>query len=197
MCSSSWPPGRSMPRLSAGLVDPIYAIDKGAPISIMRLEIQLPPYAIEAKAQYKKLEDLKGKIVMADSPKGITGVYIDSMLAAHGIKPSEVDYVYTGSTGARFAALKTGAVDATILLPPFSFSAEALGFSNSGWSPTIGQDLPFTGAAVNTIGLPRHPALLKRFLERHNKSMAFFLDPKNRQESIDIMVAASKMKPRM
>src|SRR3954469_1848900 len=35
--------------LSAGLTDPLHAIDRGAPISIVRLEMQLPPYAINAK----------------------------------------------------------------------------------------------------------------------------------------------------
>jgi ABC-type nitrate/sulfonate/bicarbonate transport system substrate-binding protein len=180
--------------LSAGLVDPIYAIDKGAPISLVRLEIQLPPYAIEAKSQYKKFEELKGKTVMIDSPKGITRIYVERMLAAHHVKPSEVDYVYAGATGARFAALKTGAVDATILLPPFSFNAEALGFNNIGLVADYCKDLPFTGAAVNTNWAKKNPDLMKRFLDAHNKSMAFFLDPKNKQESIDIMTEASKMK---
>src|ERR1041385_9519965 len=31
--------------LSTALIDPIYAIDKGAPIAIVRLEMQLAPYA--------------------------------------------------------------------------------------------------------------------------------------------------------
>ena len=35
--------------LSAGLADPIHAIDRGAPISIVRLEMQLAPYALNAK----------------------------------------------------------------------------------------------------------------------------------------------------
>ena len=67
--------------LSAGLTDPINAIDKGAPISIVRLEMQLAPYAVNAKAQHKKFEDLKGKIVMVDGPKGITKIYLERMLA--------------------------------------------------------------------------------------------------------------------
>jgi ABC-type nitrate/sulfonate/bicarbonate transport system substrate-binding protein len=179
--------------LSAGLVDPIYAIDKGAPISLVRLEIQLPPYVIEAKAQYKKMEDLKGKTIMIDSPKGIARIYVERMLIPHHVKPSEVDYVYAGATGARFAALKTGAVDATILLPPFSFSAEALGFNNIGLVADYAKDLPFTGGAVNTNWATKNPELMKRFLDAHNKSMAFFLDPKNKEESIDIMTEASKM----
>ena len=58
--------------LSTGLVDPIYAIDKGAPISIVRLEMQLSPYALIGKKNYTKIEELKGKTLMVDGPKGIT-----------------------------------------------------------------------------------------------------------------------------
>jgi NitT/TauT family transport system substrate-binding protein len=179
--------------LSSGLVDPIYAIDKGAPISLVRLEIQLPPYAIEAKPQYKKLEELKGKTIMIDAPKGITKIYVERMLVPHHVNPSEVDYVYAGATGARFAALKTGAIDATILLPPFNFSAEDQGFSNLGLVADYAKDLPFTGGAVNTAWAKKNPELMKRFLEVHNKSMAYFSDPKNKDEVIDIMTEAAKM----
>jgi len=181
--------------LSAGLTDPINAIDKGAPISIVRLEMQLAPYAINAKSQHKKFEDLKGKIVMVDGPKGITKMYLERMLAAHNMKLSDVDLVFAGATSARFQALQSGAIDATILLPPFSFTAEAAGFSNLGLVADYAKDLPFTGAAVNTNWAAKNPDLLRRFLAVHNKSVAFFLDKKNRQEAIDIMVEAGKLKP--
>jgi ABC-type nitrate/sulfonate/bicarbonate transport system substrate-binding protein len=181
--------------LSAGLTDPLHAIDRGAPISIVRLEMQLPPYALNAKAQYKKIEELKGKTIMIDGPKGITKIYLERMLTPHNIKLDEVDFVYAGATAARFQALQSGAVDATILLPPFSFSAEAAGFGNLGLVADYAKDLPFTGAAVNTTWATKNPALLRRFLAVHNKSVGFFLDPKNRQEAIDIMVEASKLKP--
>jgi NitT/TauT family transport system substrate-binding protein len=181
--------------LSAGLTDPINAIDKGAPISIVRLEMQLAPYAINAKAQYKKFEELKGKIIMVDGPKGITRMYLERMLNAHNMKGSDVDFVYSGATAARFSALQTGAVDATILLPPFSFQAEAGGFSNLGLIADFVKDLPFTGAAVNKNWAAKNPDVMRRFLGVHNKSVAFFLDKNNRQEAIDIMVEASKLKP--
>jgi len=181
--------------LSAGLTDPINAIDKGAPISIVRLEMQLAPYAVNAKSQHKKFEDLKGKIVMVDGPKGITKMYLERMLAAHNMKLSDVDLVFAGATSARFQALQSGAIDATILLPPFSFTAEAAGFSNLGLVADYAKDLPFTGAAVNTNWAAKNPDLLRRFLAVHNKSVAFFLDKKNRQEAIDIMVEAGKLKP--
>jgi NitT/TauT family transport system substrate-binding protein len=181
--------------VSAALTEPLYAISKGAPISLVRLEIQEPPYAIEAKAQYKKLEDLPGKTIMIDAPTGITRVYVERMLVPHHVAPSAVDYVYAGATGARFNALMSGAVDATILLPPFSLSAEENGYSNLGLVADYAGDLPFTGAAVNTGWASKNPDALRRFLDAHNKSVQWFLDPNNRQESIDIMVEASKLNP--
>ncbi|MGA8615258.1 MAG: ABC transporter substrate-binding protein [Xanthobacteraceae bacterium] len=181
--------------ISAALVEPIYAISKGAPIRLARLEIQLPPYAIEAKAQYKTLEDLRGKTIMIDAPTGITKIYVERMLVPHHVDPSAVDYVYAGATVARFNALSSGAVDATILLPPFSLSAEEAGFSNLGLVADYAKDLPFTGAAVNTNWASKNPDALRHFLDAHNKSVQWFLDPNNRQESIDIMVEASKLNP--
>ena len=86
-------------------------------------------------------------------------------------------------------------VDATILLPPFNFTAEAAGFSNLGLTADYVKDLPFTAAAVNMNWAQKNPALLRKFLAAHNKSVAWFLDTKNRQEAIDIMVEASRLKP--
>jgi ABC-type nitrate/sulfonate/bicarbonate transport system substrate-binding protein len=181
--------------ISAALVEPIYAISKGAPIRLARLEIQLPPYAIEAKAQYKKLEDLRGKTIMIDAPTGITKIYVERMLVPNHVEPGAVDYVYAGATVARFNALSSGAIDATILLPPFSLSAEEAGFSNLGLVADYAKDLPFTGAAVNTNWASKNPDALRHFLDAHNKSVQWFLDPANRQESIDIMAEASKLNP--
>lgn len=183
--------------LSAGLVDPIHAVDKGAPIAIMRLEMQSPPYAILAKPTIKSLSELKGKLIMVDAPKGITRIYVERMLAPNGVKPGEFDMVYAGATGARLSALQSGAVDATILLPPFSFFAEAAGFHNLGLTVDYAKELPFTGSVVNRNWAAGHRATLDKLLTAHNQSMAWFLDPKNRAEAIAIIGEYSKMKPEL
>jgi NitT/TauT family transport system substrate-binding protein len=181
--------------LSTGIVDPIYATDKGAPIAIVRLEIQSPPYAMIAKPSIKSLKELKGKTLMIDGPKGITKIYVERMLAANGVKPNEFDALYAGATSARFSALQSGAIDATVLIPPFNFYAETAGFSNLGLAVDYTPDLPFSGAVVNTNWAAKNRALLDKLLAVHNKSMGWFLDTRNREEAIAIMAEASKQKP--
>ena len=115
----------------------------------MRLEVQAPPYALLAKSAIKKLKDLKGKVISLGGPKDITKIYVERMLAPHGVKPGEFDMVFAGATSARASALQAGAVDAAILLPPFNFHAEAAGFNELGLTVDYAPELPFSGTVVN------------------------------------------------
>ena len=180
--------------LSTGIVDPVYAVDKGAPIAVVRLEMVSPPYALLAKPAIASIKELKGKTIMVDGPKGITRLYVERMLAANGIKTSEVEMLFAGATVARFSALQSGAVDATILLPPFNFFAESAGFRTIGLSVDYTPELPFTGAVVNRNWAMAHRGALERLIAVHNKSMAWFLDPHNRDEAIALMVGATRQK---
>jgi ABC-type nitrate/sulfonate/bicarbonate transport system substrate-binding protein len=180
--------------LSTGIVDPVYAIDKGAPIAVFRLEMVSPPYALMAKPGIAGIKELKGKTIMVDGPKGITRLYVERMLAANGIKTSEVELLFAGATQARFAALQSGAVDATILLPPFNFFAESAGFRSIGLSIDYTPELPFTGAVVNRNWAMAHHDALERLIAVHNRSMAWFLDAHNRDQAIALMVEATHQK---
>jgi NitT/TauT family transport system substrate-binding protein len=180
--------------LSTGIVDPIYAIDKGAPIAVLRLEMVSPPYALLAKPAIASIKELKGKTIMVDGPKGITRLYAERMLTANGIKPGETQTLFAGATAARFSALMAGAIDATILLPPFNFFAESAGFRTLGLSVDYTPELPFTGAVVNRNWAMTHRATLERLIAVHNQSMAWFLDGRNREQAIALMVEATRQK---
>jgi ABC-type nitrate/sulfonate/bicarbonate transport system substrate-binding protein len=181
--------------LSTGIVDPIYAIDKGAAIAVLRLEMVSPPYALLAKPAIPNIRALKGKTVMVDGPKGITRLYVERMLAANGLQPGDVETLFAGATTARFSALLAGAIDATILLPPFNFFAESAGFRTLGLTVDYTPELPFTGAVVNRSWAMTHRATLDRLIAVHNQSMAWFLDPRNREPAIALMVEATRQKP--
>ena len=179
---------------NSGLVDPIRAAEKGAPVAVLRVEIQRPPYAVLAKPNVKTMPDIKGKLVSVGGAKDITRIYVERMFEAKGVKPGEFDMTYAGATSARFAALQSGAVDAAILTPPFNFNAEAAGFTNLG-NINDYVDMPFAGIAVNTRWAEANKAALARLVGVYNQSIAWLYDPKNRAEAVQILNKVSKLKP--
>jgi ABC-type nitrate/sulfonate/bicarbonate transport system substrate-binding protein len=88
-----------------------------------------------------------------------------------------------------------GAIDATILLPPFNFFAESAGFRTLGLSVDYTPELPFTGAVANRNWAMTHRATLEPLILVHNQSVAWFLDPRNREPAIALMVQATRQKP--
>lgn len=181
--------------MSTGLVNPIRAIARGAPIAIVRFETRSPPYALVAKSTIASLAGLKGKTISIGGAKDITRLYVERMLAPSGIKPGEFDMVFAGATAARAAALASGAVDAAILLPPFNFQAVAHGFVELGRTIDFAPELPFSGTVVNVAWAKGHAGLLRRLLDAHAKAVAWFEDERNRAEAVAMMVAASRLKP--
>jgi ABC-type nitrate/sulfonate/bicarbonate transport system substrate-binding protein len=179
--------------INTGLVDPIRAIEKGAPVAIVRIEVQGPPYILLGRSTVKSMKDLRGKTISLGGAKDITRIFVERMLATEGIKPGEFDMVFAGATSARFAALQSGAVDAAILAPPFSFRAEAAGFTNLGLTIDYVKDLPFAGTVVNRSWAAANKRTAEKVLAVYNKSIAWFHDPQNRAEAVKIMIDVSKM----
>jgi ABC-type nitrate/sulfonate/bicarbonate transport system substrate-binding protein len=177
--------------ISTGLADPLRAVGMGAPISIARIEVQLPPYDLVAKPTIASLADLKGKLISLGGPKDITRIYVERMLAPNGVKPGDFDMVFAGATAARASALTAGAVDAAILLPAFNFQAVAKGFKSLGLTADYVKDLPFSGVSVNNAWAAANKPTLEKLLRVETKSIAWFNDPKNRADAIRILKTAS------
>ena len=181
--------------MSTGIVDPIRAIDQGSALALTRFEVQVPPYALLAKASIKSLKDLKGKVISVGGPKDITRLYVDRMLAPQGLKEGDYDYIYAGATTARAQALLSGAVDAAILLPPSNFQIQSQGYNDLGLAMKFAPELAFSGTVVNRAWAGRNTDLLKRALAAQSKSTEYLYDPKNRAEVVSILVKASGQKP--
>lgn len=179
---------------STGLVEPIEAADRGAPVAIGRIIAQSNPYEMIAKPEIGTLKDLKGKTVTVGGLADITRIYLNRMLAGNFMQPGDVDVLVIGPTGGRLQAVATGAAAAGLLLPPFNFEARAMGLKSLGLAIDYSRDLPFTGMEVNTNWAKEHPTVVKGLLQAFNQSVAWFGDPANRQEAIDILAKAGNLK---
>src|SRR6266540_2672247 len=130
--------------LSVGITNPIHAIDKGAPLALIRIIGNTPPYVLIGKSGLKTIADLKGKAISVGQVNDIATFYFERMMAANGLKKGDYDVVPAGVSAARYAALKAGVADAALVLPPLNFQAAAAGYVTLGVAADYVKDIPFT-----------------------------------------------------
>ena len=174
--------------LSVGISDPIHAIEKGAPLALVRIVGNSAPYILIAKPNIKTFADLKGKTISSGAPNDVTNSYLVRMLEANGLKKGDYEIISAGVAAARFAALKAGVADAAIVLPPLNFVANASGFSTIGFAADFVKDLPFTGMAVHRRWAGANLSAAKRLLAATDKSVAWLADPTHRAEAVELLV---------
>jgi NitT/TauT family transport system substrate-binding protein len=174
---------------TTGVVEPIHAIDKGANnIALARIIGANSPYAMEAKPAIASIKDLKGKTIVLGGLVDITAIYWDRMATANDLQKGDVDIIVIGATAGRFAALKSGTADATMVLPPFNFLAEAAGFKNIGLVIDYVKDYPFTGLVVSRAWASAHKDVAKGLMAAFDESAAWFYVPENRDALIKMGV---------
>src|SRR4051812_10921348 len=126
--------------LSVGISDPIHAIEKGAPLALVRIVGNAAPYVLIGKPGIKTFADLKGKTISSGAPNDVTNSYLVRMLAANGLQKGDYEIISAGVAAARYAALKAGVADAAIVLPPLNFVAGRAGFPTIGYAADYVKD---------------------------------------------------------
>ncbi|HXQ52235.1 MAG TPA: ABC transporter substrate-binding protein [Stellaceae bacterium] len=175
-----------------GVVEPIHAAAKGAPVAILRITGSVTTYTMLAQPAIKSVKDLKGKTICIGGLMDINRVYLERIMQANGLQDGDYDIVVIGNTAQRFAALKSKAVDATMLVPPANFLAEKEGFSNIGMLMDYTKDLPMGSADVSLAWAAKHADAAKNLVAVLDRSIAWFYDDKNRDEAIEILIKVSK-----
>jgi NitT/TauT family transport system substrate-binding protein len=175
-----------------GVVEPIHAVEKGAPVGLIRIIGQVSAYEMVAKPTIASIKDLKGKTICIGGLIDINRVYLERIMQANGLKDGDYDITVVGNTAGRFAALKSGAVDATMLAPPVNFFAEDAGFHGVGMIMDYAGDLPFSGTDVSLAYAGQHRDTVVKMLAALDKSIAWFDDTSNRAEAVDILVREMK-----
>lgn len=175
-----------------GAVEPIHAVARGAQVAILRISEAVSPYDIVAKSGINTIKDLKGHTVVIGGLVDINRVYLERVLKAAGLKDSDIDITVAGSTSARFAALKSGSADVTMLAPPVNFFAESAGFHSIGLMIDYTKDLPFGSTDTSLAYAQKNHDTVTRFVGAFDKSIAWFNTDANRDKAIDILAGEMK-----
>jgi NitT/TauT family transport system substrate-binding protein len=177
----------SLDVVNIGIVEPIHAIARGAPVAIVRVTGAVPPYEVIARPEIKTIQDLKGHTVVIGGLLDINRVYLERVLKAGGLKDSDIEITVVGATAGRYAAIQSNAAQATMLVPPFNFIAQAAGYNSLGVMMQFAGDLPFGSTDVSLAFAKQHPDALKGFVTALDKGIVWFNDPANRTAAIDLL----------
>ena len=158
-----------------GLIEVVRAVGKGADVAILREEGGIPPFILMAKPSIKAIAELQGKTISLGGVADTTRIFIERMLAPANLTIDQVDKIYAGSAADRFAQLRSGAVDAALLLPPFDSLAESSGFINLGNTKDYVKDLPFSGYMVNRGWASANKDAVVKFLAAYQKGSTGFI----------------------
>jgi NitT/TauT family transport system substrate-binding protein len=168
----------------------VQAVESGAPLESVDVKSAAIQLSVLSRPTISSWAGLKGKAVMVGGPKDASVYEFHVMARANGLKDSDYDFQYTGSSANRYAALRSGAVDAAMIASPFAEQAEAAGYHRLGnllpqyldASSYIGGNLVVRKDWANS-----HSDELTRFIRAHYRAIDWLYDPANKDELYDIV----------
>jgi NitT/TauT family transport system substrate-binding protein len=110
--------------------------------------------------------DLKGKKAAVGSLAGPALLTLKIILKSYDLNSEDVTYIVTGPTAARYAALNSGVVDATLLTPPFTLYAKKAGYTLFDNIPVL-KETEFANASIITTRkfVQQEPAVVEAVLK--------------------------------
>jgi NitT/TauT family transport system substrate-binding protein len=134
-----------------------------------------------ANGKIRRVEDLKGAVIGIPSPGSPTHQWVNFILTAHGVRPSEVSPVGIGTGPSAVAAFESGRIDAVglsggdhirLLRRNPSMRILVDGSSTEAMQEVYGGDLYASGAmAAKQSWLDRNPDTARRFARALQKTL--------------------------
>jgi NitT/TauT family transport system substrate-binding protein len=177
---------------NCSLNDMIQAVEiSGAPLVLLVNEtVTALNYAVMARPQLQGWSDLRGKAAIVGSPKDNTVYFFRTMARANGLADDDYDFQYAGASNARYAALTSGAVDASILTDPFDFQAEREGYARvDDLIPRYvnGENYVGPGGVGRRDWAQEHAEELVRYTRAFTATVRWIYDPANKAELLALM----------
>lgn len=153
----------------------------------------LMPFELYSQPKFTSMKEAKGKRFAISRFGSLSDFLTRASLLHFGIDPKEVTILQIGSTPARFSALSSGGVDATIIWFPVTENAKALGYRKLFDLKDMYPDWPYEAFAARESWLAKEKDQAMRFLRAYQKGTRYTRD--NRDEAIKALRKFVKMDP--
>lgn len=129
------------------------------------------PFQLYSQQSFRSMKDVKGKKFAISRFGSLTDFLTRATLKHFGVDPKEVTLLQVGSTPARFAALASGGVDASIVWFPVTENAKAQGYLKLFDLKTIYPEWPYETFAARETWLAKEKDLTIKFLRAYQRGV--------------------------
>ncbi len=179
---------------SAAVNGIIQTVVRGAPAKILACVVERPLQSFIAKKEIRSPRDLKGKKVGGSTAGGTATLMADMALKHFGFEPGR-DVAVVPLRGNRLTALESGAVDAALLGVPENIIALDKGYNEILFIGDI-VNFPQNGFGASVKKIQENPDEVYGMVRATLRGLVFSLDPRNREEVLDIIMKQWKLNDR-
>jgi len=148
------------------------AVLSGADLKIIGNNVNKLIFAVHTKPEVKSIEELRGKRIAVSRFGSSSDVAARHALRKFNLDPQkDVILMQLGSMSNMFGALKSGAVEASMVSPPTQFLSEKLGFKELLSVTEMDLAYPNPGMAVSGDLIRRKPDIIDRFMRAYVRAI--------------------------
>jgi len=153
------------------------AATRGLPVKIVAATARSSGYAIISRPDINSVKALKGKRLAINTFGSSADFAIYQLLSRNGLDPNKDVTLLSiaGSPDARFAALVSGAVDATVVNSPYEYRAEQKGFKTllSVKETAEFVKIPIAGLSTSQRKIDKEPDEIVHYLRALRNAILF------------------------
>jgi NitT/TauT family transport system substrate-binding protein len=164
----------------------------GADLVYLASVIDTMVSSIHSVPSVKRIEDLRGKKIGVTRFGSITDFFGRYALKTKGlIADKDVGVVQTNDLPNTLASLKIGAIDAGVVVAPFTLEARKMGFPELVDMTKIGGPFPFNGVVTTREFLKKDTDVVRRFMKGYVEAIAYSL--KHKDQTLKIIGQYTRM----
>jgi len=159
--------------LAAGLKNPQLYFIAGV--------VNIFPFTILAKSEIKTPAELRGKKIAISRFGSSSDVAVRTAIERHGLTDKDVVILQVGGQSERFAALRSGVVDAAIVSPPFNLVGRRLGFKEVIDVSETGVAYAHQQIVARKDLIEGQPDFVMRIMRATIEGLGYWKDPAKRE----------------
>jgi NitT/TauT family transport system substrate-binding protein len=162
----------------------------GSDLTLIGGVITTAPYSLVVPGGTGGYADLRGQRLAVAGVKDLSTLLLRDLLQQNGLGPDDYEFIQSGGTASRYAALTSGAATGALLTQPQDLRAQRDGYKILVDMSQLVKNYLAIGLQSKRSWLAANADTAVHFLCAHRQSTAWLYDSRNKQEAIAILAKA-------